>query len=991
MSNNIYNIPSYLPFSDILAQYLLDLTKDAPHSLSKYRLLLPTRRACRVMQDSFLRLNAGKPMLLPHMMPLGEVDEDELSLLMLGNNKDFLEIPPAITPLKRQLLLAKLIVRVPEFKQGFEGALGLSKALCQFMDQVTVEGVEFADLHKIVPEEFAAHWQVTLDFLKIISEHWPQILKDNNLIDAAERRNLLLHNMAEYWKENPPDYPVIAAGSTGSIPAVAELLMVISNMPTGQVILPALDMHMDQESWEVITETHPQYSLKRLLNYIGVERDCVGNLTDDKPKSQRYILASTMMLPAQSTHKWKDFGSDNDIRSMLEGLEYYSCKTSQEEANIIALIMRESLQNSGKIIALVTPDRTLARRVKGVCKRWNIDVDDSAGEKLIDSKLGKFILLTLEAVKSSFDPVSFLSLLKTGLCEIGYSPNEVRKYIKSLEMEVLRSDDVITTHEMLRKKVRTDSLGGYIDGIYIATKSLYDLAQQNGLLNVKELLNAHIDALENLAISENSDGASRLWKGDIGKAASLFFSNLLEHAHLIDDLTYEGYCKIISSLMRDVTVRVPYGQHPRILILGQMEARLMHADIVILGGVNEGAWPQEIKHDPWMSRPMRRNFGLPADEQVIGFAAHDFVQNFCAPRVVITRSEKSGGAPTIPSRWLERLNTLLGSSGLSLDDLSINPYQLWSKKIDFVESKAFNRPAPCPPVSVRPRVISVTKIEIWLKDPYAIYMHYVLKLRKLRPLRQENDAALKGVVLHKILDKFVRKYPDNLPDEAAERFLALAEDILEQDIQDKEFINYWWPKLIRISDWFTEHERSWRKNTKFIESEIDGSVDFNIGDIVFTLRGVADRIDRFNDGSYAIIDYKSGGDYKATKLKKGELPQLPLEAIMLSEGGFNGRAFKSDDKKKISVGKVSNIGYWKITGAREAGKIEEISADIDEVMNIVREGLEKLVLSFQDDNMPFYCIPDSRNAPRFNDYEHVARIKEWSVLDDDMQEGGGYE
>jgi len=991
-SNNIYNIPSYLPFSDILATYLLEKTKDNPHSLTKYKLLLPTRRACRILQDTFLRLNNGKPMLLPHLLPIGEVDEGELSLLMIDNNsKTTLEIPSAITPLKRQLLLAKLIMQVPEFKQGFDGALGLSKALCQFIDQVAVEGVDFSDLHNIVPEEFAAHWQVTLDFLKIISEHWPKILKDNNLIDVAERRNLLLQNMASYWSERPPDYPVIAAGSTGSIPAVAKLLKVISNLPQGKVVLPALDMQMEPDSWEVITEIHPQYSLKKLLNYIGVDREDVSSLIDVTPKSERYVLASAMMSPAEFTHKWKGFSHENNINSMLDGLEYYSCKTPHEEAGVIALIMRESLEESGKTISLVTPDRDLARRVKSLCKRWSVDVDDSAGENLIDTKLGKFILLTLDAVKRKFDSVSFLSLLKTGLCQIGYPSDQANKYIKALEIEILRSGEVISTHEMLRKKIdlmdEDSGIGEYIDKLYEAVLPLYDLSHKSGGLNIKDMLAAHVKALEKLAESENNIGCLRLWKGDIGKAASLFFSDLLEHAHLVDDLSYEGYCKIVLSLMHDITVRVPYGQHPRIRILGQMESRLMRSDIIILGGVNEGVWPSEIKHDPWMSRPMRREFGLPASEQAIGFAAHDFVQNFCADRVVITRSEKSSGAPTIPSRWLERLNTLLGSSGLSLRDLSSKPYLSWVRLADCVDVKPCSRPAPCPPVSIRPRAISVTKVETWLKDPYSIYMYYMLRLKKLRPLKQENDAALKGSVLHKILDEFTHKYPKNLPDDAQEQFLNLAKETINKDVQNKEFISYWWPKLIRISDWFVEHEKKWRKDANFIESEIDGSVDFNIGGIIFNIHGRADRIDRLNDGSYAIIDYKSGGSFSKNPLLNGELPQLPLEAIMLSEGGFNGMGFRdnnADKKNKISGGKVSNLGYWKVTGGTKSGEIISINEDIENVANIVREGLENLVISFQSEKMPFYCIPDINKAPRFNDYEHVARVKEWSIIDDEQ-------
>tara|TARA_R110001592_G_scaffold29350_9_gene106589 strand:- start:4643 stop:7651 length:3009 start_codon:yes stop_codon:yes gene_type:complete len=998
--HTIYNIPVRLPFSETLARYLLDITQGKPESLTQFRLLLPTRRACRILQDAFLRLNDGKPMLLPHMMPLGEVDEDELSLLMFGQNQDCLDIPAAITPLKRQLLLAKLILRVPEFQQDFDGALKLSKALCQFIDQVVVEGLDFADLHKIVPESFAEHWQITLNFLKIISEFWPDILKEHNVIDMTDRRNRLLHALADYWAQSPPDYPVIAAGSTGSIPAAAKVLGVIASMPEGKVVLPGLDDEMDDESWECITETHPQYSLKSLLGSIGAERQAVSCLVEDAftSSSSRHKLASAMMLPAETTHQWKDFAQSNDLTAMLAGLEYYSCKTPQEEADIIALIMRESLEIKAHVTALVTPDRALARRVKNACQRWGIDVDDSAGENLAQTKLGKFILLTLEVAKPKFDPVSFLSLLKSNLCLFGYPPEQLYQCVKELERRVLRSGAIISSHDILRKKVEALSaqqdLKDCVHSFYAAAEMLCTLATEKDAISPKDLLSAHIEVLESLAESSDVAGASNLWKGDVGKAGAQFFTNLLEHAYLMEDVTYDGYVKIITSLLNDVTVRVPYGLHPRILILGQLEARLTRADTVILGGVNEGVWSPSVKHDPWMSRPMRRTFGLPAIDQSIGFAAHDFVQNFCAQRVVMTRAEKSGGAPTIPSRWLERLDTLLGTSGMSLDDLSVQPYLSWARMVDHAAAISCPRPQPCPPVSTRPQSVSVTKVDTWLKDPYAIYMHYVLKLRKIRPLRQDNDAALKGNILHEILEKFVHQYPKELPADAEEQFLTLAKTVILEEAQDQDLLHYWWPKLIEIARWFIAHEQDWRTQASFIESEIKGNIDIEINGSIFNLYGVADRVDRYGNG-YALIDYKSGGTFSPKGLTDGKYPQLPLEAMILAGGGFDGRGFKHQNKDQYTKTKIAAVdarylGYWKMTGGQKSGDTIYVEGDFDETVATVRGGLENLVVTFQNPETPFYCIPDSNNAPRFNDYERVSRLKEWGVSED-ADEGDAYE
>lgn len=985
---SVYNIQSGLPFSKTLAAYLLDETKGAPESLTRYRILLPTRRTCRILRDTFLSLNEGKPMLLPQMMPLGEVDEDELSLLMFGSAQDFLDIPPAITPLKRQLLLAKLICRVPEFQQGFDNALKLARALCQFMDEVIVEGLDLSDLHKIVPEEFAAHWQITLEFLKIISEAWPEILKANNVIEASDRRNILLHALASHWQKTRPNYPIIAAGSTGSIPAAADVLNVVSALPVGKVILPGLDFNMDDDAWGAITEVHPQNSLKSLIESIGVERSAVKNLVEEEPQSSRYKLGSALMLPAESTYQWKGFAHQEDLTSMLNGLEYYSCAAQQEEASVIALVMRQALEQKEDIIALVTPDRNLARRVKGICQRWGIEIDDSAGENLTDTKLGKFILLALEAFKGNFDPASFLSLFKSGLCLFGYEPSKYNALVKQLEHEILRNEDIIYSHEMLCKKIEDDKalseLFNFIGDFYAAASDLFLLAKKENPTPVPDLLKAHITTLENLAKITEASGERRLWTGDTGKAAAQFFTHFLEHAHLMSDVSYDEYIKVIATLMRDVQVRVPYGLHPRLLILGRFEARLTHADTVILGGLNEGVWPPESKHDPWMSRPMRSRFGLPAIEQAVGFAAHDFMQGFCAPHVIMTRSVKVDGAPTIPSRWLDRLDTLMKSAGKSLDDLSVKPYMQWAKALDHADAKPYERPEPRPPVQARPSGVSVTKVDTWLKDPYAIYMYYVLKLRKIRPLKQDNDAALKGAVLHDILDIFVAKYPEQLPPDAVDQFLVTAKEVMAEKVEDQELVHYWWPRLIQIAQWFVENEQEWRQNAKFTLSEAKGSVDIDIAGASFNLHGRADRIDRIGDG-YALIDYKSGGQFSKTALKEGKLAQLPLEAIMIADGEFK---TENAEQKTIPVGKANYLGYWKISGGRKAGEVTYIDGDLSETVKIVREGLGHLVETFRKPETPFYCIPDSKNAPRFNDYEHVSRLKEWSVLESDSADGG---
>ena len=995
--HKIYNIKAGLPFSKILAQHLLHVTADQPELLTQYKVLLPTRRACRILRETFLSINEGKPLLLPQLTPLGDVDEEDLSLMMFGNSQGFLDIPNAIAPLKRQLLLAKLIRSVPGFVQGPDHALALAGALAKFIDQVVVEELSFSELHKIVPDEFASHWQITLNFLKIISENWPAILAEHNVIDVAERRNLLLQALAIHWQETPPDYPVIAAGSTGSIPAAGRLLGVISQMPTGQVVLPGLDMELDDEAWSHIGESHPQHGFKTLLERIGAHKSDIEDMggNDQGDVLRRNRLASEMMLPAQVTVRWKEFAKTHDVAPMLEGLQYFPCNTQQEEAALIALMMRESLQHKTNITALVTPDRALARRVSALCRRWNIEVDDSAGQNLVESRLGKFITLSMQVSQGGFDVIALLSLLKMSYCMFGQDDTRYNSILTLLETQFLRQGHLFASYEMLREKIaqkeECDELLSFVDAFYAALKPLGYYARQSEVQNFSDILKAHIKVLEALATTQEKSGAEILWRGDVGQSAALFLTELSGQAEFIDDVTFVEYTKILVALMRSVTVRSAFGVHPRLLILGQLEARLSDADLVILGGLNEGTWPPDAGHDPWMSRPMRNDFGLPGSDQSVGIAAHDFVQGFCANNVVLTRSEKVGGSPTVPARWLDRLDTLLQGCNMQIGDLSNAPYLYWVKAIDDHDSPcSYGRPEPRPPISVRPNGASVTKIDVWMKDPYAIYMYYVLRLRKIRPLVQDNDAALRGTILHEIIERFTALYPLELPDDAEEGLINIARNVLAESMDTPDLMHYWWPRFLKIAAWFVAHEKGWRNDAKFLESEIKGNIDIDVDGQAFNLYGTADRVDRMH-GGYALIDYKTGGSFSKKALTDGALPQLPLEALILAQGGFAGKGFKhgskDEERKSVPRGDSVYLGYWKLTGGTKAGEVQAISGDLDETIDTVLDGLKNLISVFRDLDTPFYAVPNTNNAPRFNDYEHVSRLKEWVALDG--EEGGG--
>lgn len=976
--DKIYTIPAGIPFAKALASTLLEECRNAPEILADITILLPTRRACRVLREGFLQCNDGAPLLLPRMQALGDIDEEELSLSLVQEQgiDAFLNLPSALPALRRQIMLARLIAARADITYRFDQALALAKALGHFMDQVYTEGLDMADLTTLVPQEFATHWQVTLDFLTIISQEWPKILQESNMIDAADRRIRLLNILAEFWQTHPPQSRIIVAGTTGSIPATAQLLSIIAQLPQGQIILPGLDQDTDNESWDAMGQTHPQFGLKQLLNILGCDRDKVlewptPHIADNDVISSRQYLASELMRPAQSLHHWQSLTADM-IAPALSNLTLHTCKTQAQEALTIAAFMRQTLETPGKTAALITPERSLAARVSAVLQRWDITIDDSAGIPLHQTLHGQFVILLAQACETALSPSAVLAMLKHPFCMY-------REQAEILEISLLRGPspppglaglqhvlDDYARQDNAQKDL-CDDLQDMLDALDAALTPLLVFYAQSEHAKISDMLTAHLAACE--ALCEMS-----LWTGEIGTQLAVFLSDFTDQAVFFPDIPMRDYAGIIKQCMSEQIFRPAYGTHPRLQILGQLEARLIDADLVILGGLNEGSWPPAPGHDPWMSRPMRAEFGLPDSERGIGLSAHDFVQGFCAPHVALTRSEMVEHSPTIPARWLVRLETVIRAAGLSSNMLYDTEFAHWITILDKpdIVTPAL-RPAPKPPLGARPRRVSVTKIETWLKDPYSLYAYYVLNLRPLDALEQDMDAALRGQILHDTLDHFITVYPDHIPDNALDILRKTAQDMLHLRHKDPEEWRFYWPRFDHIMDDFLLREQAWRsEHAASFLTEAHGQMTLHGLGGDFILHGRADRIDRMKDGTGAIIDYKSGGQYSMSGMKSGALPQLPLEGLILQATGFG-------DERPMQCG---YLGYWVLNGKDKASEVFAAYEFLDDL----QQNLEALIAVFDDPDVPYYSLPRSAYIPRFNDYEHLARMREWAIQDHDHEE-----
>ncbi len=980
----VYSIRAARSFVDTLATGLLDHLGPAPETMAEALIFLPTRRAVRSLQDAFLRHSNGRALILPRMVPLGDIEgEDEHLFDPLASS---VSLPPAIPELQRQLALATLIegrsqTLADQPKLSIDHAAKLASELSRLLDQIQTENLTFDSLANLVPEEYAQHWQMTLEFLELVTDQWPERLAELGMMDPAKRRNLAVADQIERWRKKPPSHPVIAAGSTGSVPATADLMALIAELPKGAVILPGLDQNLDAKSWETLEPTHPQYGLKRLLSRLGRDRDGIaefspGGLTKDSVARENFL--SQALRPAGTTDQWVTGTTIDPIA--LSGLTRIDCADAAEEASVISLIMRKCLADGpGKTCALVTPDRNLARRVAAALGRWRITVDDSAGRPLRDTPAGTFMRLVLEFATERAAPLPLLALFKHPFALCGQNPAEFRSMTRLLEQRILRGPrpapglaGVIAALEEVRGDTATDLLAwiGTVQNLIAPFEKIL----AGGNVRLDELVRAHIGFAENLAVPHDGSGPL-LWAGEDGETAADFIADLLDASDIAGLIPAPRYQALFEELIANQVVRPRYGAHPRLAILGPLEARLQHHDVLILGGLNEGTWPSEPNIDPWMGRHMRSAFGLQPPERQVGLAAHDFVQAGSAGRVYWTRADRVDGSPTVPSRWLARIETVLEVTGETSQLTPDDPWKHWTEALDQPDNNASSLvqpvlpPAPRPPVACRPRKMAVTDIERWMRDPYAIYAKHILRLRALEPIDASPNQADYGTLIHNSLDSLIEDHSQGpFPADALDQLLALGRKAFAPYDAQPSIKAFWWPRFERIAIWFANHETARREIIKKAYTERQGSIVLAGPAGPFTLSARADRIDLTNNATLEIIDYKTGTVPTEKEVAAGYSPQLPLEAAIATAGGFA-------DLPNAPIGALS---YWLISGGRVPGEIKNLKADAADLAAQALTGLTDLIAKFDDPETPYLSRPRPEFAPRYSDFEHLARVKEWS-------------
>ncbi|MDA1154719.1 MAG: double-strand break repair protein AddB [Proteobacteria bacterium] len=931
-----------------------------PEDFAQVEIYVNTARMQRRIRAMF---DDGPALLLPRIRLVTDLARDPIS-------KD---VPPAVAPLHRRLELSQLVAQLLESEPDLapRAALyDLSDSLARLMDEMQGEGVSPDAIAKLDVSDQSGHWARAQKFLTIIAQFFDTTTQP----DTEARQRLVIETLAAHWAETPPDHPVIVAGSTGSRGATALFMQAVAKLPQGAIVLPGYDTDLPDTVWSAMDdglthEDHPQYRFKRLIDLIGFAPADVARWSDLAPqRPARNRLVSLSLRPAPVTSQWLQEGPDlGCLIAATEGLTLLEAASPRAEAEAIALRLRQAVQD-GITAALISPDRMLTRQVTAALDRWDIKPDDSAGVPLQLSPPGRLLRHVADLFGTQLTGEALLTLLKHPLCHSGDAQRgDHLRLTHDLELQLRRHGPPFPTADTLLKwagaRADRQPWAQWVAELVTGLDTVGDK-------HLTDHLDAHVTLAESFCAGPALSDAGGLWAEAAGREAQRICTDLRTHADAGGVMSPRDYAALFGKILSAGVVRDRDAGHPQILIWGTLEARVQGADLTILGGMNDGVWPEAPAPDPWLNRMMRAQAGLLLPERRVGLSAHDYQQAVAGREVWITRAKRSSDAETIPSRWVNRLTNLLG--GLPDQNGPEALRQMQARGAAWLAMAAklsapvadvakVKRPAPCPPVAARPDQFSVTQIKTLIRDPYAIYARKVLRLDPLDPLTPSADAPLRGVIIHKILEEFIRHQhaPDDL-----DTLLAIAARHFAEKYPWPTHRAQWMARFALAADAFCKAEvgRHALSDTRLVEQE--GKL--LIPGVEVTLTCKADRIDLKPDGTAILYDYKTGTMPTKPQQEKFD-KQLLLEVAMVENGGFE------------------DVGPVQVTDAQFIG----IKPDAKTVPAPMKDNPTDTTMAGMIALLQHWKQADSGYTARYalfskNDlgsYDHLSRFGEWDSSD----------
>lgn len=975
----VYSIAAHRGFADALVAGLIPRYAEPELGLARLTLLLPSRRAARTVTEAFIR-HSGEGLLLPRMVMAGDLDLDEALGALLDPLGAGDEVPPAADPTRRWLRLGAILrtLRGPDLPGA--ALLRQARDLAATIDRLLIEGIDPAGL--LDPElvglvfEQPAHWQDSTRVFLSAHAHWRAECAARGEVDPPTRRNLLFERAVRRWREAPPPHPVVAAGVTSASPALARLLRCVAELPKGAVILPDLDLSLGGEVWDTLglagmpdepggppvgprdAMTHPQYHLKLLLNRMGIARDEVrpwhrAGLGAAPPARSHAI--STLFLPPAASASWVELP---DERRRLPGVRLMECADPAHQAQAVALLLREALETPGRRATLVTPDRDLAGRVVAHLRRWGIEVDDSAGRPLAQTAAGRVLLLLAEVAAEQAAPVSLLALLGHPLVHRGEGRAEWLDRVRGLDLKLRGPRPAPGLHSIAGLLTDDPVLAPWWDEVAAMLAPLFAPGDA-----------APLDVwIATLAAVGGALCGEPLWGGADGRALAAFVADLNAAANGAAAFAIErdDLPALLRDAMDQIAVRPPWGGHPRLAIHGLLEARMGRADLVICAGLSEGVWPPAPSPEPLLPPALLRRLGVASGDFRVGLAAHDLAGALGAPEVVLSWARRDAAGPAIPSRFVLRVQAMLGEK-LARAHAETHMPTLAGLIDRAPPQPPHPRPAPMPSAEQRLVEVSATGLDRLRGDPYQFYAGRILGLASLDPLDAEPSPAWRGTAVHAILDAWHKQGGHRA------RLPAIADEHLERIAGHPLIGALWRPRLLAALGWIgDEIARMAGEGRRVLDTECQGAIEV----MGVRVHGRADRIDSTGQGRLGIVDYKTGTPPSARQVEEGFALQLGVLGLIARAGGFAGIAGEPDAFEYWSLGRDSkrdafgHVASPVLSGQKKRGL--PLAEMLPATEAYLREALAKWIVG----NEPFTARlnPDLKD---YNDFDQLMRLDEW--------------
>ncbi|MBU6339442.1 MAG: PD-(D/E)XK nuclease family protein [Rickettsiales bacterium] len=971
---NILNIPSQYNFLESLFDWLL---KNFPNNIADVKIFLPSTRSCREFRQIFLKNNYGQSVILPKIKAISDLSyEDFFEFLSDEEVKEIidelLEIK-VISDIDHLFFLSHEIRKTNIFNNlSLSQSLNIALQLKNLFDEIEKDEVDLDILKEIDDSDLSLHRQVTLEFLKNFHVHIKNSLIKKNIFFATSYQNFVTKKFIELLAKRGTKFPLIIAGSTGSVSAGRKLIKAISQQKNGFVVFHSFDKNISK----TLEKNHPQFLLQQLLEFIEVKNNQVLEIKNDQFQicsNERINFISNITLPYEETIKWQNI-SDFSLYDLEKNFKIITAKNYLEEARIIAVSLENAVLENKKC-AVITNNSDLLQLLKNELLGLSLNFNDSRNISVKDSKLINFILLLLNLIKSDFGSYELLAILKNPLFK-----KVDRKIIEDFENNILRQERVCLGLQGIKEKLLSlndENLNKFFTDFYDNLSTIIN-ASDLSIAAYLELLSDTIEKLTNKKwhhLLEEEDAALEIFE---------FFEKLKSQNNFT--IKKEETLAIFELLFSQISYFEKSDSSAKIQLLPSIEARLLNYDLVIVASLNEGDFPQ-IQTENWLGKKIRNDLGIDKDRQKIGQNAYDFCNYLCNSSVILSRSLIAANSTSLPSSFFLKFETLCKKLKVKLKYLEY--------AMETTEKHILIRSKANPALKYRPKKLAITDISKLINDPYSIYAKRVLFLRELQKIDFESGYVEFGNFIHRALEEFIKN-----PCEP-EIFLKNADKIFDKYFISNQAKLIWLPKFENIFNNFVKEEELLKAKKNYVEVAIQTLIE----DVV--INGKIDRIVLNDDNSIEILDYKTGQVPTTKDVISGLEPQLTLAALMLFRSGHpefqpcnseshhchperseGSHTIERDISLRISKRnsiaqhdnhnkKISSLKYIKLSATigNETKIISKDSEEIEMLVVAAKEGLSKLIKYFKDEKNAYIAAPNLSNYKE-NEYSHFSRVNE---------------